>query len=202
MDKIIKLTAMDFLKKAKSLDIGEFFYCDFKKECDGEPQCEEELENCYSVHKLSLFGNEMILVSKYDGTYCRVLFANTEFFAFGVDSVRVYTVDKEAQKRETTISLTPSFCIDIRGCTNCGGNVFIPSRQVHELATEIDKYNVSADVFSKAEELSKANDFTPEEVNRMAEIVIDRRDDCGVISEAYWQIVEETIEEFASATRS
>ncbi len=43
MGRIIKLSAADFAKKAKALDVGEYFNFAADTECAGEPQKEEEL---------------------------------------------------------------------------------------------------------------------------------------------------------------
>lgn len=206
MGKIIKLTSEEFKKKVKSLDVGEHFDFAAEAECDGEPQNEEELLEWYGVQKICLFDNEIFVVSKYGGTDCEAFSADDDYLTETVNDMftnmlwtdGVYIANEEAQKQELSITLTPSFCIDIRDCTNCGENVFIPSSKAHKLIDAADEYNAGADISSKIAELGGTMNYTEDELKQMAKIVIDRRDDCDIISEAYWQIVEEVIRDFSA----
>ena len=206
MGGIVKLTAAGFAKKVKALEVGAYFSFATETDCDGEPQNEEELYEWYGVQKICLFDNEMCVVSKYGGKYCTAFSTETVYFELVVGYMfsellfenGVYIIDVEAQKQELSAALTRAFCIDIRNCTNCGENLLIPSSKVHDLIDAADEYNVEADIGSKLAELGDAEERSEDELRRMAEIVIDRRDDCDIISEAYWQIVEEVIQEFSA----
>lgn len=206
MGRIIKLTAAEFAKKVKLLEVGAYFSFAAEADCDGEPQNEEELFEWYGVQKMCLFDNEMCVVSKYDGKGCDAFSTDDDYLKQAINDMftgmlwsdGVYVVEKEVSKQELTAALTRSFCIDIRNCTNCGESVLIPSSKAHELIDAADEYNVEEDINSKIAELSDTVNYSEDEIKRMAEIVIDRRDDCEIISEAYWQIVEEVIQEFSA----
>lgn len=206
MGKIVKLTAAEFAKKVKSLEVGAYFSFAAEADCDGEPVNEEELIEWYGVQKMCLFDNVMCIVSKYGGTGCEAFSANDDYLKQAVSDMfenmlwsdGVYIISGEAEKRDLSVTLTRGFCIDIRNCTNCGENVFISSSKAHELINAADEYNVEADINSKIAELDGTMNYSEDELKQMAEIVIDRRDDCDIISEAYWQIVEETIREFST----
>lgn len=206
MERIVKLTAEEFAEKVKSLEVGAYFSFATETDCDGEPQNEEELYEWYGAQKICLFDNEMCVVSKYGGKGCDAFSADGDYLKLAVDEMfrnmlwnyGVYIICGESEKQELSITLTRAFCIDIRNCTNCGENLLIPSSKVHDLIDAADEYNVEADIGSKLAELGDAEERSEDELRRMAEIVIDRRDDCSVISEAYWQIVEEVIQEFSA----
>lgn len=206
MGKIIKLTAEEFKKKVKSLDVGEHFDFAAEAECDEEPQKEEELFEWYGVQKICLFDNEMCVVSKYGGTGCEAFSANDDYLTIAVDDMfrnmlwedGVYIIDEEIRKQELSVTLTSSFFIDVRGCTSCGENVLIPSSKVHELMAEIEARNAVADIESKIAELKNPLNFSDEELRRMARDVIDRRDDCDLIGEIYWKIVENVIKDYST----
>lgn len=204
MGRIIELTAADFVKRAKALDVGEFFRFAADYESTGEPQKEEELTEWYGVQKLFLFDNEMVIVSKYGGTGCAIFSAETDHLTTGAEEMfslcfggSVYTIDKEAQKQELSVSLTLGYCLDIRGCTNCGENVLIPSPKVHDLITEIEERNAESDLTGKIVDLEESVNYSPEDLRRMAKEVIRRRDNCDGISERYWSIVVEVIRDFS-----
>ncbi len=203
MGRIIKLTAADFAKKAKSLDVGEYFSFAVDAECDGEPQMVEELVEWYGVQKLYLFDNEMVLVSKYGGTGCEIFSAETSSLTEGVEEMfrlcfggSVYAVGKETQTQELSVSLTLGFCLDIRGCTNCGENVLIPSSKVHDLIAEIEERDAEADLTGRIADLEESVNYSPGDLRRIAKEVIHRRDNCDGISERYWSIVDEVIRDF------
>lgn len=204
MGSVTKLDANAFIKKVKELDIGEYFDFATDAECAGEPQNEEELTEWYGVQKIYLFDNEMCIVSAYGGPDCEAFSAKDDYLTTAVEdmfrkmfwSYGVYVVEK-AQKREPSVTLTSSFCIDIRDCTNCGENVLIPSSKVHELMDEVDECNVVEDLNSKISELGESLDFSDDELKQMASEIIDRRDDCDLIYEIYWEIVENVIKEFS-----
>lgn len=206
MGKIAKLTAEEFKKKVKSLDVGEHFDFAAEAECDGEPHNEEELLEWYGVQKIYLFDNEMCVVSKYGGTGCEAFSANDDHLTIAVDDMfrnmlwgdGVYIANEEARKQEFSVTLTSSFCIDVRGCTSCGENVLIPSSKVHELIAESEERNAVADLESKIAELKKPLNFSEEELRRMASEVIDRRDDCDLMGEIYWEIVENVIKDYSA----
>lgn len=205
MARIIELTAADFVKRAKDLDVGEYFRFAADYESTGEPQKEEELTEWYGVQKLSLFDNEMVIVSKYGGTGCAIFSAETDHLTEGAEEMfrlcfggSVYAIDKEAQKQELSVSLTLGYCLDIRGCTNCGENVLIPSSKVHDLITEIEERNAESDITGKIADLEESVNYSPEVLRRMAKEVIRRRDNCDGISERYWSIVVEVIRDFSS----
>lgn len=204
MGKIIELTTEDFVKRAKALEVGEYFNFAADAECTGEPQNEEELTEWYGVQKLFLFDNEMVIVSKYGGTGCEIFSAETDHLTVGVEEMfrlcfggSVYVIDKTAHKQELSVSLTPSFCLDIRGCTKCGENVFISSSKVHELMTEIEERNTESDLVCKFEDLEDNVDYSTDDLRRMAKEVIRRRDNCNGISERYRSIVDEVIRDFS-----
>ena len=205
MARIIKLTAADFVKRAKDLDVGEYFRFAADYESTGEPQKEEELTEWYGVQKLFLFDNEMVIVSKYGGTGCAIFSAETDHLTTGAEEMfrlcfggSVYAIDKEAQKQELSVSLTLGYCLEITGCTNCGENVLIPSSKVHDLITEIEERNAESDITGKIADLEESVNYSPEVLRRMAKEVIRRRDNCDGISERYWSIVDEVIRDFSS----
>lgn len=204
MRRIIKLTAADFVKRAKALDVGEYFSFSADSECAGEPQKMDELTEWYGVQKLFLFDNEMIIVSRYGGTGCEIFSAETDHLTTGVEEMfslcfggSVYAIDKEAQKQELSVNLTLGYCLDIRDCTSCGENVLIPSSKVHELIAEIEERDAEADLTGRIADLKKSANYSPEELKRMAKEVIRRRDNCDGISERYWSIVDEVIRDFS-----
>ncbi len=205
MGKITKLTAEAFAKRIKSLDVGEHFYFASDVECDGVPQDEADLTEWYGVQKICLFDNEMCVVSKCGGTGCDAFSADNDYIETAVNNMFGYMLltdvvyaAEENQKQERSISLNSSFCIDIRGYTNCGENILIPSSKMHELMDEIDKRYAEEDIAGRVEESGVSLDFSNDELSEMAAEVIDRRDDCDLIYEIYWQIVEETIEKFSA----
>lgn len=206
MGKIVKLTAAEFAKKVKFLEVGAYFSFAAEADCDGEPVNEEELIEWYGVQKMCLFDNVMCIVSKYGGTGCEAFSANDDYLKQAVSDMfenmlwadGVYIISGEAEKRELSVTLTRGFCIDIRNCTNCGENVFIPSSKAHELMAEIEERNVVADLESKIAELKNPLNFSEGELRRMARDVIDRRDDCDLISETYWEKVENVIRDYST----
>lgn len=206
MGKITKLTAAEFAKKVKLLEVGAYFSFAAEADCDGEPENEEELIEWYGVQKIFLFDNEMCVVSKYGGKGCDAFSTTDDYLKVAVgDMFRnmlwndgVYIANEETQKPELTVKLTPSYCVEIKGCTNCGENVLIPSGKVHDLFCEIEEYDALLDINNKTCELKMLGSFTQKELKRMAQRVIDRRENCDIISEAYWQIVEEVIQEFSA----
>ena len=205
MGKIIELTAEEFVKRAKALDVGEYFDFAADAECAGEPQSEEELTEWYGVQKLFLFDNEMVIVSKYGGTACTIFPAETDHLTQGAEEMfrlcfggSVYTIDREVQKQIPSLSLTPGFCLDVRGYTKCGENILISSSKVHELMSEIEERDTEADITGKFADFENSVNYSPEDLRRMAKEVIRRRDNCDGISERYWSIVDEVIRDFSA----
>lgn len=205
MEKITKLTAEAFAKRIKSLDVGEHFYFASDVECDGVPQDETDLAEWYGIQKICLFDKEMCVVSKCGGTGCDAFSTDNDYIETAVNNMFVYMLLTDVvyaaegnQKQERSISLNSSFCIDIRGYTGCGENILIPSSKMHELMDEIDKRYAEEDIAGRIEESGVSLDFSNDELSEMAAEVIDRRDDCDLIYEIYWQIVEETIEKFSA----
>lgn len=204
--KIVKLTAEKFAEKVKALEVGAYFSFAAEADCDGEPQNEEELYEWYGAQKICLFDNEMCVVSKYGGKGCDAFSTDDDYLKLSVDEMfrnmlwndGVYIANEEAKKPELTVRLTPSYCVEIKGCTNCGENVLIPSKKVHNLFCEIEEYDTLLDINKKTCELKLLGNFEQKELRRMAERVINRRENCDIISEAYWQIVEEVIQEFSA----
>lgn len=205
MGKIIELTAEEFVKRAKSLDIGEYFSFAADTECDGEPQSEEELTGWHGVQKLFLFDNEMVIVSKYGGTACTIFSAEADHLTQGAEEMfrlcfggSVYTINREVQNQIPSLSLTPGFCLDVRGYTKCGENILISSSKVHELMSEIEERDTEADITGKFADFENSVNYSPEDLRRMAKEVIRRRDNCDGISERYWSIVDEVIRDFSA----
>lgn len=202
--KIEKITEDEFAKMLLSLDTGEYFDFASSADCDGDPQSESDLEDWYGIQKICLFGNDMFVVSKYGGPGCDAFPADNDCVKLAVDDMfsnmcwsdGVYVI-KKTEKRKPSVTLTDSFCLYISGCTNCGENILIPSSKIHDIINEKERRNVVEDVCSRIEEMEDVADFSDGELRQIAEIVIDRRDDCDSIYEIYWQIVEETIKEFS-----
>ena len=72
----------------------------------------------------------------------------------------------------------------------------IPASEVREIVSKVEESYVAEDVVEKVKEMWSVAGFTEKEVRQIARAVISRRDKCDIIYEAYWQIVEEIIEEF------
>lgn len=204
-DTIIKLTAAEFAEKVKALDVGEHFDFAMYELNSGEPKDLNDLHGWFGVQKARFFDNDMIIVGEYNGCGCVAFHADGYFIAEGVEELFqnmerdcVYTTGEKSPPPELTVSLTSSYCIDIRNGTRCGEDVFIPSKKVHNLFCEIEEYDALLDINNKTCDLNLFGSFNQKELRRMAKRVIDRRDNCDIISEAYWQIVEEVIQEFSA----
>lgn len=205
MKKIAKLTADEFAKKIKTLDIGESFYFAASTISSEPPQTEADLCEWYGVQKICLFDKDMYIISICEGSLCEVIPADDNLveteavqdlfdITLCVDSV--YAVD-EKTLREKSVTLTPDFFVDIRGYTNCGENVLIPPSEVHKIVKEIDKRYAMEDIRYKIEESEPPLNFSDEEISEMAEDVIDRRDDCDLVYEIYWEIVRNVMDDFS-----
>ncbi|MEZ3438654.1 MAG: hypothetical protein K1W18_07220 [Oscillospiraceae bacterium] len=179
MERIVKLTVSEFIEKVKSLSIGEYFDFATNAEHVSVPQSEEELSEWHGVQKICLFDNEMCVVSRYGGPGCRAFSTDDDYLTFAVKDIFynvlftdwVYVVEK-SEKQMPSVTLTADNCLDISGCCE--------------------------DIKGKIEEMDNIADFSEDEIRQIAEEVIDRRDDCDLIYEIYWQIVEETIEKFSA----
>lgn len=205
MKKIAKLTADEFAKKIKMLDIGESFYFAASTISSEPPQTEADLCEWYGVQKICLFDKDMYIISICEGSLCEVIPADDnlveteavqDFFDITLCVDSVYVVDEKIL-REKSVSLTPDYFVDARGYTNCGENVLIPPSEVHRLVWEIDERDVKKDVEDKIEESELPLDFSDEEISEMAGEIIDRRDDCDLIYEIYWEIVRNVIDDFS-----
>ena len=209
MEKITKLTAEEFLKRAMALDVGERFSFATDIECDGEPKSEDDLAEWYGIQKICLFDNDMCVVSKYGGPGCRVFCTDKDYAEIAIDEMfrymswyGVYVVEEAPETQQRSATITAARCLDIRGYTNCGENILIPASEVREIVSKIEESYVAEDVVEKVKEMWSVVGFTKKEVRQIANAVISRRDKCEVIYEAYWQIVEEAIKEFIKDKRA
>ncbi len=205
MGNIINLGAEEFAKKLKKIDVGEYFFFATDTEVCAEPLTEDLLVEWFKAQKVSLFDNEIAIVSKCGETGYEILPIEKDYF---MDSVwdmfnalgwaeGVYTVDEKTQKQELCVSITPSFGLEIKNCAYFGENIFVPSSNVHKLTTEIEERNVETDLTGKIADLEESVNYLPEDLRRMAKEVIHRRDNCDGISERYWSIVDEVIRDFS-----
>lgn len=88
--------------------------------------------------------------------------------------------------------------VSLYGFTDNGEKILIPSTLVWDIFRGRQISFTTDDIKSRfeAEEQDITLSLTDDELRDIAEDIIERRDDCDLISEAYWHIVDEIIEEF------
>lgn len=95
------------------------------------------------------------------------------------------------------VQLNADGTVLLLGFTDEGKKITIPLTLVRWICEYSEKYRVIEDIRYRAMEQELDLDLSDEELLEIATEIVDRRDNCDVISESYQYIVDNVTEEFA-----
>lgn len=200
---IVELTAKQFAERVLNLAPGEGFNFTVKRD-------EDNPRNWLGVRCIYTFGSLIYLIIQHrDGGYHRVLCNNISRDDFVVDVMFVFDnigaydnpvfAFDEIDEGFPFIHWEADGTLLLHGYAKSGEDIILTQEEAQHLLEQSEIQDTKNDIKSWLEDYGNTGTYpTNNDIYKMAREIISRKNNCDIITEKSWSIVDEVAREFIS----